>query len=412
VSTRSPLKDDLLDPEVNANPHPYFARLRDEDPVHWSDKHHAWLLTRYDDVAAASSDPRLSSDRVRPLLARMPADRRPAAGPVFELIADWMVVSDPPTHTRLRRLATSAFHPRKAVAMEPRIRALVDQLIDGYVEGGKEDLVAGFSFPLPATVICELIGAPAEDADRMKAWSQELALVAFGAGGDARDDRHERALRGLEEMFAYFTVLIETARERPGGDDMISSLLQGDGSGETLTDDELRGMCALMLFAGHETSMNTITATVWQLLRNPDQLALLRGDPQFYAGKAVEEGLRTEGAIKVLQRWVTQDFELRDKTIRAGDRVFFVLLAANRDPERFQDPDRFDITRSPNPHVAFGKGIHTCIGAMLARIEMRIAIACLVERLPNLRLADESFTPDWMPSLASRAMTSLPLRHD
>jgi cytochrome P450 len=218
-------------------------------------------------------------------------------------------------------------------------------------------------------------------------------------------------MHGLEEMFAYFGELIERARQDPGGDDMISSLLEGDGSGDRLSDDEMKGMCALMLFAGHETSMNTITSTVFQLLRNPDQLALLRADPKL-AGKAVEEGLRIEGAIKVLQRWVVEDFELRGKQIKAGERVFLLLAAANRDPERFDDPDRFDIMRSPNPHVAFGKGIHTCIGAMLARLEMRIAVARLVERLPNLRLADESFTPEWLPTIASRAMRELPLRHD
>jgi cytochrome P450 len=192
---------------------------------------------------------------------------------------------------------------------------------------------------------------------------------------------------------------------------MISSLLEGDGSGERLSDEEMKGMCALMLFAGHETSMNTITSTVYQLLRNPDQLALLRADPKL-AGKAVEEGLRIDGAIKVLQRWVVENFTLRGKDIRAGERVFLLLSAANRDPERFADPDRFDLLRSPNPHVAFGKGIHTCIGAMLARLEMRIAVARLIERLPHLRLADEAFAPEWLPSIASRAMRELPLRHD
>jgi cytochrome P450 len=412
MGTTSPLQDDLLSDEVNEDPYPAFARLRAEDPVHWSDRHRAWMLTRYDDVVAASNHPSLSSDRVRPLLAAMPPERRAAVGPVFEMIADWMVVSDPPAHTRLRRLATHAFHPKKFVAMEDRIRALVDTYIDEYVARGGGDLIERFAFPLPATVICELIGAPVSDADRMKAWSQELALVAFGTGGDARADRHARALAGLEEMLSYFSGLIEQARERPpGGDDMISSLLEGDGSGERLTDDEMLGMCALMLFAGHETSMNTIASTVYQLLRHPDQLALLRADPKL-AGKAVEEGLRTEGAIKVLQRWVTEDLELRGRRIRAGDRVFLLLAAANRDPERFEDPDRFDITRSPNPHIAFGKGMHTCIGAMLARLEMRMAVGRLVTRLPNLRLADEGFRPEWQPSIASRAMRALPLRHD
>jgi cytochrome P450 len=212
-------------------------------------------------------------------------------------------------------------------------------------------------------------------------------------------------------MLAYFGDLLEKAKRNPGGADMVSSLLEGDGSGEMLSDEEMKGMCALMLFAGHETTMNTIASTIYQLLRNPDQLAMLRDEIKM-AGKAVEEGLRTEGAIKVLHRWVVEDLEIRGKKIEAGQRIFLVLSAANRDPEKFVDPDRFDITRSPNPHVAFGKGIHTCIGAMLARIEMRVAVARLFERLPNLRLADESFRPQWVPSIASRAMVELPLRHD
>jgi cytochrome P450 len=399
----------LLGEEITRDPYPFFARLREESPVHWSEEHRAFLLTRYDDVVAAFNDPALSSDRVRPLLAKMPPKRRAAVGPVFEMMGEWMVVSDPPAHTRLRRLATVAFHPKKFVAMEERIRVLVDRYIDDYVASGQEDLIANLSFPLPATVICELIGAPVEDAERVKVWSEELALVAFGAGGDAREERHQRATRGLEEMLAYFGELLEYRRAHPGGDDMVSSLLEGE-SGETLTDEEMKGMCALMIFAGHETTMNTIAATVYQLLRHPDQLALLRRDGKM-AGKAVEEGLRTEGAIKVLQRWVVADTAVRGVPIPAGSRVFLVLGAANRDPSKFERPDEYDITRGPNPHIAFGKGVHTCIGAMLARIEMRIAVGRLFERLPNLRLADEAFVPEWNPSVASRSMRELPLRY-
>jgi cytochrome P450 len=408
---RTALTDDLLGPEITRDPYPHFARLREQSPVHYSEAHRAWLLTRYDDNVAAFNDPAVSSDRVRPLLAKMPPERRAKVGPVFEMMADWMVVNDPPVHTRLRRLATVAFHPKKFVAMEGRIRELVDLYIDDYVASGKEDLIANFAFPLPATIICELIGAPVEDADKVKRWSEELALVAFGTGGEARDDRHLRATRGLEEMLAYFGELLEQRRAHPGGDDMLSALLEGDETGETLTDEEMKGMCALMIFAGHETTMNTIATTVYQLLRHPDQLALLRADTKM-AGKAVEEGLRTEGAIKVLQRWVKEDVEYRGQRIEAGSRLFLVIGSANRDPEKFTDPDRFDITRQPNPHIAFGKGVHTCIGAMLARIEMRVAVARLFERLPNLRLADEAFTPAWNPSVASRSMTELPLRYD
>ena len=406
------LVDDLLGPEITRDPYPYFAQLREESPVHYSEAHRAWLVTRYDDNVAAFGDPAMSSDRIRPLLSKMSASKRAAAGPVFEMMADWMVVSDAPAHTRLRKLATVAFHPKKFVAMEGRIRELVDRYIDDYVASGQQDLIANFSFPLPATIICELIGAPVEDAEKIKVWSEDLSQVAFGAGGDARSERHARATRGLEEMLAYFDDLLAHRREHPGGEDMVSAILRGDGSGETLSDVEMKGMCALMIFAGHETTMNTIAATVYQLLRHPDQLALLKGDPQFYAGKSIEEGLRTEGAIKVLQRWVNADTDLRGTKIAAGERVFLVIGSANRDPAKFTDPDRFDISRQPNPHIAFGKGIHTCIGAMLARIELRVAVARLFERLPNLRLADAGFTPEWNPSVASRSMKELPLRYD
>jgi cytochrome P450 len=405
----TPLRDDLLDPEVNHDPYPFLAQLREEDPVHYSEAHRSWLVTRYDDVAAAFGDPRLSSDRVRPLLAAMSDERREAAGPVFELIADWMVVTDPPVHTRMRKLATKAFHPRKVAAMEGRIRELVDHYLDDFLASGEQDVVKGFAFPLPATVIAELIGAPIEDADRFKVWSNELALVAFGAGGEARGERHGRATRGVESMFDYFGALIEQKRSTPG-DDMISSLIEGD-DGDRLSEEEMKGMCALMLFAGHETTTTTITSAVKVLLENPDQLELLRADPAL-AGKAVEEVLRVEGAIKVLHRWVLEDVELRGREIKAGDRVLLVPAAANRDPEKFPDPDRVDITRSPNPHLAFGKGVHACIGAMLARIEMRVAVARIVERLRGLRFADDPPVFEWTPSLASRGLAQLRIAHD
>lgn len=410
MSQANRLRDDLLDPAAIHDPYPLLARLREEDPVHYSESHRAWLVTRYDDVAAGFGDPRLSSDRVRPLLAALPEERRGTAGPVMELMAEWMVVTDPPLHTRLRRLATKAFHPRKVVAMEGRIRELVDRYLDRFIASGEQDLVAGFAFPLPATVISELIGASIEDADRFKVWSRELALVAFGAGGEVRGDRHSRALRSVEEMFAYFGDLIQRERAHPGGESMIADLVAGDGD-DRLSDAEIKGMCALMLFAGHETTTTTITSAVKLLLENPGQLELLRDDPKL-SGKAVEEVLRVEGAIKVLHRWVLEDVGIRGREIAAGDRVLLVPAAANRDPERFSDPDRFAIERSPNPHLAFGKGAHACIGAMLARIEMRVAVAAMVERLPGLRFADSKPSFNWTPSLAARGLGELKVEHD
>jgi cytochrome P450 len=294
--------------------------------------------------------------------------------------------------------------------MEARIQEIVNASLNEFIASGETDIVAGFSFPLPATVISELIGAPAEDAHRFKTWSDDLALVAFGAGGDARGDRHARSEQSIIEMFSYFGELTEQRRAAPG-DDMISALVAGDADGSRLDDAEIQSMCALMLFAGHETTTTTITSGTKLLLEHPEAMQTLREDPTV-AGRVVEEVLRYEGAIKVLHRWVLEDVEIQGTTIPAGDRVLLLTAAANRDPRKFAEPDRFDITRQPNPHLAFGKGVHTCIGAMLARIEMRVAMASVANRLPNLRLANPDAEERWMPSLASRGLESLDVDYD
>jgi cytochrome P450 len=407
ASSDEALRSDLLTPEAIADPYPLAAQLRELAPVHWSEAHRAWLLTRYDDVVEAFNDRRMSSDRVRPLVAAMSQEQREKVGRVMEMIQDWMVVSDPPEHTRLRRLVARAFSPKRISASETRISELVDELLDGFIAEGHDEFVRHFAFPLPATVIAELIGAPAEDRDRFGAWSSDLAMIAFGAGGEERSDRHVRALRGLEEMLTYFGERIEDARSHPG-EDMISGLLEGDGEGNVLDQEEMEAMCALMLFAGHETTTNLLSSAVLHLARTPDQLELLRSDPGLVGG-AVEEILRYDGPIKVLQRWNVEDQALRGETIRAGDRVFIVLAGANRDPERFPDPDTLDITRSPNRHVAFGRGVHSCIGAQLSRIEGRVALGKIVTRLPGLTVPEQDL--DYVPTVAARALRGLRVTH-
>jgi cytochrome P450 len=215
-------------------------------------------------------------------------------------------------------------------------------------------------------------------------------------------------MQGLEEMIAYFGERIEYAVQHPG-EDMISGLLEGDGEGNVLTRDEMEGMCALMLFAGHETTMNLLNHMVLHLNRQPDQLQLVREEPGQVGG-AVEEILRYDGPIKILHRWVTEDVTLRDKTLKAGDRVFLVLAGANRDPERFPHADTLDITRSPNRHVGFGRGVHTCIGAQLSRIEGRVAFARLLERLPSLNVPEQPL--EYVPTLAGRALKTLYVEYD
>jgi cytochrome P450 len=365
---------DLLSPELTEDPFAYFARLRAEDPVHWAEANKAWLLTRYDDVVAAYADPRLSSDRVRPLLGVLPPERREAYGPMLETIGHWMVVTDPPAHTRLRKLANHAFRQQRVNAMGAWIGELVDDLLDDFTASRSDDFLNRIAYPLPAAVIARMMGAPQDDRDKFQHWSDELALVAFSAGGEDRASRYTRALAGVRELQEYLAQLIDRRRREPG-EDMISLLLAGAGEGgDHLDDAELMALCSLILFAGHETTTNLLCNALVALDRHPAELARLRDDPSL-VNRAVEEVLRFEGPIKILIRWVVEDHDRDGRQVKAGDRVFLVQQSANRDGGTFADQDRFDIGRATQPlHVGFGRGIHACLGAQLARIEARVAL--------------------------------------
>jgi cytochrome P450 len=405
---------DLLSPELTEDPFAYYAELRASDPVHWAPASKAWLLTRYDDVVAAFGDPRLSSDRVRPLLDVLPAQRRAEYGPMLEIISRWMVVTDPPVHTRLNRLASRAFRQQRVSAMSGWIGELVDELLDDFVASGGDDFLAGLAYPLPAAVIARMMGVPQQDRGMFQHWSDELALVAFGAGGPDRAGRYARALAGVRELQEYLAGLIERRRREPG-EDMISVLLgsaAGEGAdedGDHLDDAELMALCSLILFAGHETTTNLLCNAIVTLDRHPDELARLRADPSL-VNRAIEEVLRFEGPIKILIRWVVQDHERDGRQVRAGDRVFLVLQSANRDKGTFADPDRFDIGRPAKPlHVGFGRGLHACLGAQLARIEARAALPKILGRLGDIRVCGEV---TWRPNIASRAVTGLRISYE
>jgi cytochrome P450 len=399
---------DLLSPELTEDPFAYFARLRAGDPVHWAEANKAWLLTRYDDVVAAYADPRLSSDRVRPLLGVLPPQRRAEYGPMLETIGHWMVVTDPPAHTRLRKLANHAFRQQRVNAMGAWIGELVDDLLDDFTASGSDDFLNRIAYPLPAAVIARMMSAPQEDRDKFQHWSDELALVAFSAGGEDRAARYTRALTGVRELQEYLAQLIERRRREPG-EDMISLLLGSAGQdGDHLDDAELMALCSLILFAGHETTTNLLCNALVALDRHPAELARLRDDPSL-VNRAVEEVLRFEGPIKILIRWVVEDHDRDGRKVKAGDRVFLVQQAANRDGGTFADPDRFDIGRATQPlHVGFGRGIHACLGAQLARIEARVALPKILGRLGGVRVLGDV---TWRPNIASRAVTSLRVGH-
>jgi cytochrome P450 len=399
---------DLLSPELTEDPYAYFAGLRASDPVHWAEANKAWLLTRYDDVVAAYADPRLSSDRVRPLLGVLGEQRRAEYGPMLETIGHWMVVTDPPVHTRLRKLANHAFRQQRVNAMGDWIGELIDALLDDFIASGSDDFLNDIAYPLPAAVIARMMGAPQQDRGKFQHWSDELALVAFGAGGEDRASRYTRALAGVRELQEYLAELIERRRREPG-EDMISLLLSGVAAdGDHLDDAELMALCSLILFAGHETTTNLLCNALVALDRHPAELARLRADPSM-VNRAVEEVLRFEGPIKIIIRWVLEDHDRDGRQVKAGDRVYLVQQSANRDAGTFTDPDRFDITRPTQPlHVGFGRGIHACLGAQLARIEARVALPKVLGRLGDIRVTDEV---TWRPNIASRAVSELKVGH-
>jgi|694.fasta_scaffold38748_4 cytochrome P450 len=398
---------DLLSPEALQNPHPIFSEIRQDHPVFYSNRHHAWIISRYDDVSELFFHPAISSDRVRPMIGKSSTSSTQSDS-VLKLIGDWMVTTDPPAHSRLRHLVTPAFRPARIAQLVTEIERITDDLIDKFIASGETDLIGHIAFLLPAAVISALLGAPYTDREKFKNWSDELALIAFGAGGDLRDDRYKRALAALDEMSLYFQTLIEKARLEPE-DNLISTLVNSaEGNDAPLTDAEIQSMCALILFAGHETTTNLIATAVSTLLQHPDQLEKVIKNPEIMK-TAIEEVLRFEGSIKVLHRWVVQDFTLHDNLIKAGQRVFLCLSAANRDPLKFENPESFDVLRHPNPHMAFGKGIHTCIGAQLSRIETKIALEKIFTRLPDLKLVNQNVT--WVPILSARGMKELHVTH-
>jgi cytochrome P450 len=399
--------DNLLAPEVVRDPYPFLACLRDEDPVHWIERSRGWLVTRYDDIVAVLRDPRISADRVSDYVtAGLTPEDRTIMTPAFELLARWMVFRDPPEHTRLRRLVGRAFTPRAVERLQPRIQWIVDELLDGLGKAGHADLVTDFAHPLPAIVIAEMLGVPAGDRELFRGWSAELASLVFGALD--QPDRYRRGHQALFELIAYFERLIERDRADPAGN-LVTALVRAGDDVDGLSPEEVVATCILLLFAGHTTTTDLLGNAFLALLEHPDQRQALERDPSLVPS-AVEECVRFDGNAKVAIRSVREGVELRGRALDPGQRVLLALASANRDPERFAEPDRFDVTRTENRHLGFGSGIHYCLGAPLARMEAEIAISSLLRRFPRLRLATTRL--EWMPLALTRTLQALPVSVD
>jgi cytochrome P450 len=381
---------DLRVPEIRDDPYPHYARLREEEPVHRGALGEL-MLTRYADVAFSLTDPRFSNDvRITELFRQRMAMLGEKAAELDSTFS--MIGMDPPDHTRLRRLVQKGFTPRSVEALRPRIEQLVDELLEAAEPEGEMDLIGQFAYPLPITVICELLGVPVSD----QALFHELTEQMIDDSGTLEDERATMEL-GFEarmEMQRYMADLARERRARPR-DDLMSALVAVEQAGDQLDERELVETAMLLLIAGHVTTVNLIGNGTLALLRHPDELRRMRDDPSI-ARAGVEELLRYDGPVHGASRAVLEDVELHGTTLRRGDLVIAQLASANRDPERFPDPDHVDLGRPDNRHFAFGKGIHFCLGAPLARTEGQIAIPALLRRFPGLELVTDR--PRWTGS--------------
>jgi cytochrome P450 len=386
-----------MDPEFLENPYPMYHRLRTEEPVHLSPLGF-WVLTRYDDVVSALRDPRLIKEPIAAYVAERTGMPQPSMGLS-------MLDRDPPDHTRLRGLVSKAFTPRVVENLRPHIQQIVDGLIARAQAKGAMDLIEEFAYPLPVMVICEMLGVPVEDNERFKGWGLALARgldATLLAPGSEIVQQSRDARIALAE---YFRALIAERRKAPRSD-MLSGLIAAEEAGDKLSEHELLATCILILIAGHETTVNLIGNGTLALLRNPDQLQRLRENPGLI-GTAIEELLRYDGPVQRTARIPDQDITIAGHRIAKGEMVMPFIGAADRDPAQFRNPDRLDIGRTENRHIAFGWGIHFCLGAPLARIEAQAAIGTLVHRFPKLALATDK--TEFRPSLTLRGLTRLPV---
>ena len=388
-----------MDPEFLADPYPTYHRLRAEDPVHQSPLGF-WVLTRYDDVSAVLRDPRF----IKEPLAALVAARFGAEVPRGVGLS--MLDRDPPDHTRLRGLVSKAFTPRVVDGLRSRIQQIVDELITRVQAAGSMDVIEEFAYPIPVNVICEMLGVPLADHERFKGWSLDIArgLDSIWLPPDSEVPRRSAASR--HAIKDYFRGLIAQRRASPRGD-LLSALIAAEEAGDKLNEEELLATCILILIASHKTTVNLIGNGVLALLRNPGELKRLRETPGLIT-TAVEELLRYDGPVQRTARVASAEATIGGRTIAKGEMVMPFIGAADRDPAQFPDPDRLDLTRADNRHIAFGWGIHFCLGAPLARVEGQIAIDALVRRLPRLELMTDA--PEYRQSLTLRGLKTLPVK--
>lgn len=400
-----PIQDDMFTPDVIADPYAYYGRLRDEDPVHWNEAYELWAVTRHDDLVWLTRNHELFSSAVFKNDPRGPypgIDESDLG--LYEYVknyqADQFIQHDRPEHLEMRRVMHGYFTPKSMEAWRPFIREAVKSLLDAAEEKGEMDVMRDLATPLPVLVIAEMMGVPPEDRPYIRALAEKLLYIGRG-----EYDRMKPLAEGMQGMVDYVSPLVDRRIVDPG-DDFISVLASGEKRG-IFTRHEVLVNASLLLLAGHETTINLICNGTLSFLQHPEQWAQFMKDPAGLAKPATEECLRYDSPVKSIQRIATQDVEMRGKTLRKSDRIRWFISSANRDPGVFPEPEKFDITRYPNQHVAFGSGTHHCLGATLARVEGQEVFRALAERFPKLQAKPEDL--EYQPSITFRSLKALPV---
>ena len=399
------VRDDMFTPDVIADPYSYYGRLRDEDPVHWNDTYALWVLTRHDDVTWMTRHNELFSSAV---FRNDPKPAYPAIDEsdlgLYEYVrnyqADQFIQHDRPEHLDMRKIVHGFFTPKAMESWRPFVVNAVKELLDAAEEKGSMDVMRDLATPLPVLVIAQMMGVPAEDRPHVRELAEKLLYIGRG-----EYDRMPILTDGMKGMFDYVSPLVDERIVRPG-DDFISVLASGEKKG-VFSRHQVLVNTSLLLLAGHETTINLICNGTLSFIQHPDQWALYMQDPVGRAKWATEECLRYDAPVKSIQRLASQDIEVRGKVMEKNDRIRWFISSANRDPNVFAEPDKFDISRQPNPHVAFGNGVHHCLGATLARVEGQEVFKALAERFPNLTAATEEL--EYQPSITFRSLKSLPV---
>jgi cytochrome P450 len=387
--------NDMLAQETKRHPHTFYTPLRESERLFYVEGFESWVLTTYEDALWLLKDPRFTKDSRKLYISG--DDKHPMHTEMADRMRN-MLMTDPPDHTRLRGLVSKAFTPRMIEQLRPRIQQIADELLDAVQDQGEMDLIAAFAYPLPITVISEMLGIPTADRQQFRVWTQALINAEV---------QEARGL-ALQEFLTYIKRLLDEKRAHPAAD-LISGLVQVEENGDQLSENELISMIFLLIVAGHETTVNLIGNGSLALLQHPDQWQQVQRDPSLLP-TAVEELLRYTAPVSLSdERWATEDIPLHGKVIHKGDMVVAALISANADPQHVSGGDELDITRQENHHLAFGKGIHFCLGAPLARLEGQIAFGTLARRLPNLRLACDPAQLSWNNNLMLRGLRSLPV---